>query len=256
VDNGATQYGDLPLTRVLVVEDDPLVGEVLDSLLQEAGYQADWTRSGREARKRVQAQAPDLVLLDLGLPDLDGRYLYREILASTPAQVVVCSGTADPRDRVQALEWGAADVIGKPFDPDELLARVRKVLRSRGPLLVREEPTDWPVDGIVLDGREGTLEVRGEPVKFTASQRRLLSILARDPDRIWSKGDLAQALNGDHGESASAVHALLRKTRQCARERLPKNVALIETMGHNGWRLGATFRPVAQKSHTFTRLQS
>lgn len=116
---------------ILLVEDDPLTAETMIAVLESSGYGVVHTGSGAEAKRTLEQVHPDLVVLDLGLPDEDGLILCTKLKAIEDVRVIICSASEQKRDRVLGLKLGADDFIAKPFDPDEFLARVEAVLRRK-----------------------------------------------------------------------------------------------------------------------------
>ena len=123
---------DPPRRKVLVVEDDPFMAEVMSDVLDSGGYAVEHAATAAEAREKVEQSRPDLVLLDLILPDMDGLILCNDIRRNTDVPIMVVSGTNRKRDAVLALRLGADDFVSKPFDPEDLSARTRAALRWHG----------------------------------------------------------------------------------------------------------------------------
>ncbi len=172
--------------RLLVVEDDPTISEPLCSGLRREGFEVDLVESGRDA---LAASAADLVLLDLGLPDLDGRVVCRELRERSSVPIIVVTARGDEIDRVMLLELGADDYVIKPFGFRELVARVRAVLRrtESQPAPVAAEVT-W--DGLGIDRRTRIVTVEGATVDLTPKEFDLLSELASDPGAVMSREHL------------------------------------------------------------------
>lgn len=180
--------------RILVIEDDPDIRRLVGSVLEGYGYAVALLGSGREARQAIQRQAPDLCIVDLGLPDMDGLALVRELWEDPRFGVIILSGRAGVSDRVLGLELGADDYMVKPFEPRELVARVNAVIRRREQLLdnagaaagTRARFDSWTFDLGTLtlvaeDGRQETL---------TAAEAALLVALLKSPKRVLSREQL------------------------------------------------------------------
>jgi DNA-binding response OmpR family regulator len=166
--------------RLLVVEDDATISEPLCSGLVREGFEVDLVTSGREA---MAAPPADLVLLDLGLPDVDGRTVCRELRAGSDVPIIIVTARGDEIDRVTLLELGADDYVVKPFGFRELVARIRAVLRrttSSGPV----ETTNVEVGGVRIDRRTRRVTKDGEAVSLTPKEYDLLIHLASDPDTV------------------------------------------------------------------------
>ena len=190
---------------LLLVEDDPSIAEPLVEGLEYAGFSVRWVGTGREALEVFdEAAAVGLVLLDLGLPDLDGAEVCRRLRARTAAPIIVVSARGDELDRVLMLEIGADDYVVKPFGFRELLARVRAVLRRSGGtpsgVLVpaaRESPgaaAIEPVPGLQIDRRRRSVLVQGSEVDLTAKEFDLLAYLADDPGAVRRREDILAAV--------------------------------------------------------------
>jgi DNA-binding response OmpR family regulator len=176
---------------VLVVDDEPAIREVLAELLRRDGFAPHTCATGAAAVPAVSAMAPEVVLLDLGLPDVNGFDLLRSIRSRTEAAIIVLSGRGSESDRVLALELGADDYVVKPFLTRELVARIRahlrraaaRVDRFAGPLVVG----DMEIDPL---SREVT--VAGEPVSLTAREFDLLHFLASSPRQVFSRDQILE----------------------------------------------------------------
>lgn len=192
--------------RVLVVEDDPMIGRAVVAGLQGGGYAADWARDGAEAELALSNGVYDLALLDLGLPRRDGL----EILKSVRRQgrelpVVIITARDSLPDRVSGLDSGADDYLVKPFDLDELLARVRAVLRRRGG---RSTP-EISYGALTLDPVRREVSFRGAPVELTAREFSVLEALMKEPGAVVSRERLEDAIYGwgeEVGSNSIEVH--------------------------------------------------
>ena len=184
--------------RILVIEDDTDINDVVATSLKRAGYACEQAFSGSEARLVLKAgaaagEAPfDLVVTDLMLPGASGEDLVREIRARSDAPIIVVSARAEASDKVELLKLGADDYLAKPFDLDELLARIAVQLRhaargagrSAGSLRFK----DW-----VLDTEARTLTAKGQPVKLTRLEYDIVETLARRPKKVFTKQELFKA---------------------------------------------------------------
>jgi len=181
------------MTRVLVIDDDPHLLRALRITLGAAGHDVDTAPDGRTALQLAAAGPPDVVVLDLGLPDLDGTEVLAALRPSYAGPVLVLSARADSQDKVRALDAGADDYVTKPFDMGELLARLRAALR-RGP----GEPADPVVTTghftVDLAARQVTVE--GGPVRLTPTEWGLLEALVRHPGRLIGQRQLLQSVWG------------------------------------------------------------
>ena len=181
------------MSRVLVVDDDPHLLRAMRITLRAAGHDVATAPDGRTALQQADALPPDVVVLDLGLPDLDGVEVLAALRPSYTGPVVVLSARADSQDKVRALDAGADDYVTKPFDMNELLARLRAALR-RGP----GEPPDWilTTDHFTVDLAARQVTVGGAPVRLTPTEWGVLEPLVRHPGRLISQRQLLQSVWG------------------------------------------------------------
>lgn len=176
--------------RLLVVEDDPTISEPLCSGLTREGFDVTLVATGRDA---LESPPADLVLLDLGLPDLDGRVVCRELRARSGVPIIVVTARGDEIDRVMLLELGADDYVVKPFGFRELVARIRAVLRrseAGEPKPQTSTETQWGV--LRVDRRTRTVRVAEEAVALTPKEFDLLAELATDPGAVMSREHLIE----------------------------------------------------------------
>jgi DNA-binding response OmpR family regulator len=175
--------------RVLVVDDEPMVRDVLARYLKRSGFEVDSASDGELALAAFDAHRPDLVLLDLMLPRVDGFEVFRRIRARSQSPVIMITARGQTTDRIVGLEVGADDYISKPFSPAEVVARVRSVLRrSAGP--AASDNTTVEVDGLELDPRSHRARVDGEAVELTPKEFDLLLFLASNPGTVFSRARL------------------------------------------------------------------
>jgi two-component system KDP operon response regulator KdpE len=181
------------MNRVLVVDDDPQLLRALRITLRAAGHDVDTAPDGRTALHRAAAVPPDVIVLDLGLPDLDGTEVLSCLRPWFTGPVLVLSARADSQDKVLALDAGADDYVTKPFDMNELLARLRAALR-RGP----GAPADRVVttDHFTVDLVDHQVTVDGAPLRLTPIEWGLLETLVRHPGRLIGQRQLLQAVWG------------------------------------------------------------
>jgi two-component system, OmpR family, response regulator len=199
--------------RVLLVEDDQMIAQGLSTALRQDGYTVDWMRDGNSASVALRTERFDLVLLDLGLPGRDGLTVLRELRRRKDATpVLILTARDELRDRVAGLDAGADDYIVKPFDLDEVAARMRSVLRraaGRGDPCIQHR-------GIRLDPVNHTVERDGVPVLLSAHEFAVLEALLQRPGAVLSRSQLEDRLYG-WGEQVESnavevyVHGLRRK---------------------------------------------
>jgi two-component system, OmpR family, KDP operon response regulator KdpE len=189
------------VTRVLVVDDEPQILRALRINLRVRNYEVDTAASGSEALTAAGRHPPDLVLLDLGLPDLDGVEVIEGLRGWTQAPIIVLSGRADSTDKVEALDAGADDYVTKPFGMEELLARMRAAIRRTGPV------TDEPVielGSLVIDLSAKTVtRAGGEAIRLTPTEWHLLEVLLRNPAKLLTQRQLLTEVWGPGYADAS-----------------------------------------------------
>ncbi|HEX7281369.1 MAG TPA: response regulator transcription factor, partial [Vicinamibacterales bacterium] len=177
-----------PPTRILVAEDDPDIGNLLDHYLKKAGFLPTVVASGRDVMPHIKRDLPDLVVLDLMLPGLDGLEVCRAIRAdvnSSAIPIIMLTAKGEESDRIVGLELGADDYITKPFSPNEVVARVRALLRRAH----RPAPTDnrMTYGALTVDVDRHIVKVHGEEVKLTAKEFLLLQYLMQHRGRVLSR---------------------------------------------------------------------
>jgi two-component system KDP operon response regulator KdpE len=188
------------MTRVLVVDDEPQIVRALQINLKARRYEVHVAGSGTAALKVAAQYPPDLVILDLGLPDFDGVEVIRGLRGWTEAPILVLSGRTDSTDKVEALDAGADDYVTKPFGIDELMARMRAVLRRSN--LGQDEPV-VTVGGAQVDlsAKRVTLE-GGDDIRLTPTEWHLLEVLIRHPGKLMSQRQLLTEVWGPGYENA------------------------------------------------------
>jgi DNA-binding response OmpR family regulator len=183
---------------ILLVEDDPDTARPLTRALESSGYRVTAVDTGNEARSIIDHLRPDLILLDLMLPDTDGLVLTTALKQLTNAPIIICSARQQQVDRVLGLKLGADDFVAKPFDLDELEARIEAVLRRAS--RVRGAPATVAdqirVDELLIAQSRGTVTLAGETVHLTPTEYRLLVALASRPAEVLSREGLGQLVWG------------------------------------------------------------
>jgi two-component system KDP operon response regulator KdpE len=187
------------MSRILVVDDEPQIVRTLGINLRARGYEVATASDGTEALQAAAAKVPDLVILDLGLPDLDGVDVITGLRGWSSVPILVLSGRADSVDKVDAFDAGADDYVTKPFGMDELLARLRAMLR-------RSTPTDdqpkVEFGDVCVDLTATRVTLRGEEVRLTPTEWRLLELLVRHPGRLISHRQILDQVWGPGYENA------------------------------------------------------
>ncbi len=191
--------------RILIVEDDPHLARALETELLRA-YDAVVVRTGGDALLRAETEEFDLILLDLGLPDMDGLDVAAA-LKDNPASILMVTARADVRSRVAGLYIGADDYLAKPFEMQELLARVYAILRRRG------RPDVYSLGPVSLSVDDRTCTVDGEPLELTAQEFNLLALLLANQGRVFSKTTIEDRLYREEPPTSNAVEALVSRLR-------------------------------------------
>jgi len=200
------------MNQILIVDDEPKITRLVRDYLENAGFAVTVARDGREALMRARTERPDLIVLDLGLPGIDGLDVTRALRRDAGVPIIMLTARAAETDRVVGLELGADDYVTKPFSPRELVARVRAVLRRRegdagGELLRAADLT--------LDVARMRVEVSGRRVDLTSTEFALLAALARQPGRVFTRSQLLDAIHGLAFESYErAIDAHVKNIRR------------------------------------------
>jgi two-component system KDP operon response regulator KdpE len=220
--------------RVLVVDDEPSILATMAPLLRSRGYEVSTAMSGNAALERVERLAPDLVVLDLGLPDLDGVDVCRLLRAGRSTPIIVLSARGAESDKVAALDAGADDYVTKPFGAGELLARVRVALRRND---TAPSTTGAIVRGDLVIDRDRHLVRRSEDkIRLTPKELELLVFLAQHPGRVLTHRAILKAIWGPHAvDQPEHLRVLLRALRKKI-ERDPSRPQYIITEPWVGYR--------------------
>ena len=181
------------MTFVLVVDDDPLIVRTLEINLRARGYDVESARDGRSALQIADEREPDVVVLDLGLPDLDGVEVLRRLRQRSDVPAIVLSARRDSDDKVEALDLGADDYVTKPFGMDELMARIRAAVRRSGRT---DSPGVVSTDEFTLDFDAKVATRAGETVRLTPTEWSIVELLARNPGKLVSQTELLHEVWG------------------------------------------------------------
>jgi DNA-binding response OmpR family regulator len=194
-----------PVDRILLVEDDPRLAEMLTEYLSQAGFRVSHAPTGRIAMEHIAAAEIDAVILDLMLPDMDGLDVCRQLRAVSDVPVLMLTARGDAIDRIVGLEIGADDYLPKPFEPRELLARLRAILRRRVDLRHLDNQRGGAAAGdhflrfgrLEIDPAAHSAKLDGTPCELTAYQFDLLLVLAKHAGRVLSRDALMDLLKGE-----------------------------------------------------------
>jgi DNA-binding response OmpR family regulator len=222
---------------VLVVEDERRLRQLLRSYLERAGFAVLSTDSGAEAITLAAAASPDLVVLDLRLPDVPGEVVAQELRAAGPTPILMLTAKSSHEDRIRGLELGAADYVTKPFSPRELVLRVQAILR-RGGAAADDGIAIYGGGTLVIDESRRSVSAYGAAVELTGTEFGILLALASVPGRVYSRLELINRVRGyefDGYERTvdSHVKNLRRKI-----EKDPARPGIVQTVLGGGYRLG------------------
>ena len=225
------------MTKVLVVDDEPTIREIVVGYLEREGFKTLEAADGNRARELLEAEAPDLVVLDVMLPGTDGLELCRWIRSRSRLPVIMLTARGDESDRIVGLELGADDYVTKPFSPRELAARVRTVLRRAEPDAAAEARLSY--GGLVIDSSTREVTKGEESLRLTAREFDLLWFLASHPRRVFSREHLMRRVWGYSAAlDTGTVTVHMRRLREKIEED-PSRPRHLETV----WGVGYRFAP-------------
>jgi DNA-binding response OmpR family regulator len=225
--------------KVLVVDDEPTIGDVVSRYLERAGYQTEVAANGTRALEQAAADRPDVVVLDLMLPDIDGLEVMRRLRQQDRARtaIILLTARGEESDRVIGLRLGADDYVVKPFSPAELVARVDAMLRRLDPSPATEAPLRF--DQLEIDPGARQVRVDGQPVELTGREFDLLLFLARNPGQAFTREQLMDHVwQYSFYIDTSTVTVHIRRLR-AKLEPDPSQPRFIETV----WGYGYRFSP-------------
>lgn len=199
------------MTDILVVEDESNIREVVVRYLQREGFEVREAADGYEAVDAVEDSTPDLIVMDLMLPGIDGLTLTRQFQQRSQIPIIILTAKGDTSDRIRGLDWGADDYLAKPFSPRELISRIHAVLRRAS----GHEATQLNFGGLTMDWNSRTVTRGEQPVKFTAREFDLLWFMASHPGQVFSRESLLDNVWGeDFTGDPSTVTVHMRHLRK------------------------------------------
>jgi two-component system KDP operon response regulator KdpE len=221
--------------RILIVDDEPQIVRFLKPALHAAGYQTTVADRGSEALKSAALHAPDIILLDLGLPDIDGKEVIRQLRTWTSVPIVVLSARDRETEKIEALDLGADDYINKPFGIGELMARIRTALRHAA--RERDYETNIKCGPLEIDIPAHTVTVEGKPIKLTPKEFELLAVLARNAGLVVTHRQILTAVWGPaHTEDLQYLRVFIGQLRHKLKTSTD-TAELIQTEPSIGYRL-------------------
>ena len=221
------------MKTILVVDDEPSIAQIATDYLRHGGFGVITASNGADALALARAQRPDLIVLDLGLPRMDGIEVAKTLRREGDIPIIMLTARIEESDRLAGLELGADDYVTKPFSPRELVARVRSVLRrvdpgaGSGDLLRRGD--------LVIDNTRMQVSRDGTPVDLTPTEFQLVAALARKPGRVFTRAQLLDAVRGDDAEAFDRaidthIKNIRRKIEPDARQ--PRYILTVYGMGY------------------------
>lgn len=211
--------------RILIIEDEKSISHFISTVLTNNGYETMQARTGSEAQSMISSHCPDLIILDLGLPDMDGMDILRQLRGWSSLPVVVVSARSHEKDKVLALDMGADDYLTKPFGTDELLARVRAAIRHTRTASGNDEIAQkgtYTVGDLVIDYNKHQALVRGENVRLTLSEFRIVALLGKYAGKVLTYDFIIKEL---WGPRAGGDNQILRVNMANIRRKIEKNPA-------------------------------
>ena len=203
------------MRTILIVDDEPKIVQLTRDYLEHAGFAVLGAGEGHTALVMARSAKPDLVILDLGLPGMDGLDVARALRKDSNVPIIMLTARGEETDKLVGLELGADDYVTKPFSPKELVARVRAVLRRLEATVANAASDTIRVADIVLDVPRMQVTVGGRPVDVTPTEFELLATLARQPGRIFTRAQLLDAIHGVAFESYErAIDAHIKNIRR------------------------------------------
>lgn len=223
--------------HILVVDDEPSLIDVLQPVLEAAGYRITAAPDGRSAMAAIEAVEFDLILLDLGLPDIDGKSLLQRVRLDQEVPIIVVSARHQEAEKIAALDEGADDYVNKPFEIGELMARIRAAVRRHS--LSRADASTYCAGGLTIDFPTRRVMLSGEPVKLSPKEYDLLQTLARKAGQVVTHKRLLAAGWGAETTDTQYLRVYIGLLRQKI-EQDPSDPCLLLTEPGVGYRLIAT----------------
>jgi DNA-binding response OmpR family regulator len=224
---------------ILLVEDERKLRELVRSYLERGGFTVLSASSGAEALSLVGSASPDLVVLDLGLPDVPGEAVARELRSTAPVPILMLTAKASEEDRIRGLELGADDYVTKPFSPRELVLRCQAILRRGGqPAGGSYQPASYGGGELLIDEQRRAVQVRGEDVALTPTEWGVLVALATVPGRVYSRYEI---INRTRGYEFEGYERSVDSHVKNLRRKIEVDVSrpeIIQTVLGGGYRLG------------------
>jgi two-component system KDP operon response regulator KdpE len=221
--------------RVLIVDDEQRIINFLSSKLRASGYEVITASNGEEAIEQVQAQEPDLMVLDVMMPKMDGFETLKLLRSFSSMPVIILSAKGANADKVKGLDLGADDYLAKPFSPDELIARIEAVRRRLGPDEKRKTNEEISFNELTIDFRKRLVILKGKEIRLTRIEWLLLSELAQNAGNLMLYSDLLTRIWGpEYRDDVQILRTWISRLRNKV-ERDPNNPTLIRTIPKTGY---------------------
>jgi DNA-binding response OmpR family regulator len=221
--------------RILVIDDEQRILNFLSSKLRASGYEVITATSGKEALELVQAQEPNLVVLDIMMPKMDGFETLKELRSFSSVPAIILSAKGTNADKIKGLDLGADDYLAKPFSPDELVARIEAVRRRVGPSDKRKVYEQFYSGDLTVDFKKHLVIVKGKETRLTRIEWLLLSELVQNAGRLMLYGDLLTRVWGpEYRDDVQILRTWISRLRVKV-ETDPDNPALIRTVPKTGY---------------------
>jgi DNA-binding response OmpR family regulator len=223
---------------ILLVEDERKLRDLVRSYLERAGFTVLSTASGAEALSLATSAAPDLLVLDLGLPDVSGETVAREVRDTGTIPILMLTAKSSEEDRVRGLELGADDYVTKPFSPRELVLRVQAILRRGGQPSAEQATASYGDGTLVIDEPRRVATVRGSAVELTPTEWGVLLALASSPGRVYSRFELINRVRGYEFDGYERIIDSHVKNLRRKIEQDQSSPEIVQTVLGGGYRLG------------------
>jgi DNA-binding response OmpR family regulator len=223
------------MAKILIVDDEPPIIDVLAYNLKQAGYEVVIARDGEQAVAAARREQPDLIILDLMLPKLDGLEVHRSVRRESETPVIMLTARDAEIDRVVGLELGADDYVVKPFSVRELIARVKNVLRRSVPRPITDSPDRLVVGDLTVDVTRHEARLGPTLLELTALEFAMLYTLARHADQVLSREQLLEQVWGyDYHDDLRVVDAVIKRLRSKLRQAAPESewIVTVRSVGY------------------------
>jgi DNA-binding response OmpR family regulator len=227
--------GEMPKGKILLVDDEPKIVSTVCAYLEREGYQVLEAYDGQQALDIFHREQPNLIILDLMLPEIDGLEVCRQIRRSSDVPIIMLTARQEDADKLIGLEIGADDYVTKPFSPRELVARVRVVLRRARPTPVPDTTSRLVLGELVLDEERFEVTCRNKPLSLTVTEFRLLASLVRKPGRVMSRAQLLDILGESYEGYERTIDAHIKNLRRkLAAADIPEgcNITTVHGIGY------------------------